>query len=127
MDFAHSARTQELLQRVDAFIKTEIQPREEAHHRKQLARTDPWVISPLIEELKAKARAQGLWNLFLPDTQHGAGLGNAEYAPLAERMGRSLIASECFNCNAPDTGNMEVLLHFGSAQQRARWLQPLLA
>jgi acyl-CoA dehydrogenase len=126
MDFALGARTQELLERVDAFIEQEIEPREEAHLREQLARSDPWVSSPLIEELKGKARAQGLWNLFLPDAEHGAGLRNVEYAPLAERMGRSLIASECFNCNAPDTGNMEVLLHFGSEEQRGEWLTPLL-
>jgi alkylation response protein AidB-like acyl-CoA dehydrogenase len=127
MDFAPSARAQGLLERVDAFIKQEIEPREEAHHRQQLASANPWVVAPLIEELKAKAKAQGLWNLFLPDDQHGAGLANVEYAPLAERMGRSLIASECFNCNAPDTGNIEVLLHFGSPQQREQWLLPLLA
>jgi acyl-CoA dehydrogenase len=132
MDFALSPRTQELLERIDAFIEREIQPREEAHHRERLALQDPWVAAPLIEELKAKARAEGLWNLFLPagsrvgDTEHGAGLSNVEYASLAERMGRSLIASECFNCNAPDTGNMEVLLHFGSDAQCEQWLKPLL-
>jgi acyl-CoA dehydrogenase len=127
MDFTPSPRAQELLERVDAFIKQEIEPREEAHHREQLAAPNPWVLAPLVEELKAKARAAGLWNLFLPDPQHGAGLANVEYAPLAERMGRSLIASECFNCNAPDTGNMEVLLHFGSPEQQEQWLEPLLA
>jgi acyl-CoA dehydrogenase len=127
MDFALSPRAQELLGRVDAFIEREIAPREEAHHRAQLALADPWVVAPLIEELKGKARAQGLWNLFLPDPDIGGGLRNVEYAPLAERMGRSLIASECFNCNAPDTGNMEVLLHFGSHEQREQWLTPLLA
>ncbi len=127
MDFSLSSRAQELLERVAVFIEREIEPREEAHHREQLARPDPWVVAPLIEELKTKARAEGLWNLFLPDAALGAGLDNVEYAPLAERMGRSLIASECFNCNAPDTGNMEVLLHFGSPEQRERWLAPLLA
>ncbi|HEY7960340.1 MAG TPA: acyl-CoA dehydrogenase family protein [Solirubrobacteraceae bacterium] len=126
MDFAHSPRARELLERVNAFVAREIEPREEAHHREQLARADPWVLAPLVEELKGRARGEGLWNLFLPDEEHGAGLTNVEYAPLAERMGRSLIASEVFNCNAPDSGNMEVLLQFGSAEQRERWLEPLL-
>jgi acyl-CoA dehydrogenase len=137
MDFEHSSRTHELLARLDAFIEREVAPREEAYHRErsktgQLARADPWIVYPAIEELKAKARAEGLWNLFLPGspevggTPRGAGLTNVEYAPLAERMGRSLIASEVCNCNAPDTGNMEVLLHFGSPEQQERWLEPLL-
>jgi len=132
VDFEHSAHAQELLERLTAFQEREIDPREEAYHRELLARTDPWVVLPVIEELKEKARQEGLWNLFIPpDTElgrsHGAGLANVEYAPLAERMGRSLIASEVYNCNAPDTGNMEVLLHFGSAEQRERCLEPLLA
>jgi acyl-CoA dehydrogenase len=127
MDFEHSERTSSLLERLDAFIEQEIAPREEPYHRQMLASDDPWVVLPVIEELKAKAREQGLWNLFLPDEQHGAGLGNVEYAPLAERMGRSIIASEVCNCNAPDTGNMEVLWHFGSDEQKQRWLAPLLA
>jgi acyl-CoA dehydrogenase len=133
MDFEHSQRTQELLERLTAFQEREVEPREEAYHRELLARADPWVVLPVIEELKGKARAEGLWNLFLPPGAElagetlGAGLSNVEYAPLAERMGRSLIASEVFNCNAPDTGNMEVLLHFGSPEQRTRWLAPLLA
>ena len=127
MDFNHSPRAQELLGRVDTFIEQEISPREEAYHREILELSDPWVVLPAIDELKEKAKAAGLWNLFLPDPEHGAGLSNAEYAPLAERMGRSMIASEVFNCNAPDTGNMEVLLHFGSDEQKDRWLKPLLA
>jgi acyl-CoA dehydrogenase len=133
MDFEHSPRARELLERLTAFQEHEIEPREEAYHRELLARADPWVVLPVIEELKGRARAEGLWNLFLPPGAElageplGAGLANVEYAPLAERMGRSLIASEVFNCNAPDTGNMEVLLHFGSDEQRARWLAPLLA
>ena len=133
MDFEHSAQARELLERLEAFIEREVVPREEPYHRELLARADPWIVHPAIEELKEKAREQGLWNLFLPGSPEvggeaqGAGLSNVEYAPLAERMGRSLIASEVCNCNAPDTGNMEVLLHFGSPEQQERWLQPLLA
>ncbi len=133
MDFEHSARARGLLERLDAFIDREVVPREEPYHRELLARADPWIVHPAIEELKAKAREEGLWNLFLPGgpevggRPQGAGLSNVEYAPLAERMGRSLIASEVCNCNAPDTGNMEVLLHFGSPEQHERWLEPLLA
>ncbi len=127
MDFEHSQRTKTLLARLDAFIEQEIAPREEPYHRQLLSGDDPWVVLPVIDELKAKAREQGLWNLFLPDEEHGAGLGNVQYAPLAERMGRSIIASEVCNCNAPDTGNMEVLWHFGSDEQKLRWLAPLLA
>jgi acyl-CoA dehydrogenase len=127
MDFAHSPRTLELLERLNAFAEQEIAPREEPYHRELLAREDPWVVLPAIEELKGMARERGLWNLFLPDPERGAGLSNVEYAPLAERMGRSLIAAEACNCNAPDTGNMEVLWHFGSEEQKQQWLAPLLA
>jgi acyl-CoA dehydrogenase len=132
VDFEHSARSQELLDRLTTFQEREIEPREEDYHRELLARPDPWVVLPVVEELKEKAREAGLWNLFLPlETEvggrsYGAGLTNVEYAPLAERMGRSLISSVVFNCNAPDTGNMEVLLHFGTDEQRERWLRPLL-
>jgi acyl-CoA dehydrogenase len=133
MDFAHSPRTQELLARLTAFQEREIAPREEPYHRAMLASADPWTsVPPVIEELKAMAREEGLWNLFLPPGAElagervGAGLTNVEYAPLAEHMGRSLIAAEVCHCNAPDTGNMEVLLHFGSDAQRERWLAPLL-
>jgi len=127
VDFAHSARATEYLDRVGEFIATEIDPVEPDYHRELASLDDPWVVLPVIEELKAKARAKGLWNLFLPDTEHGAGLKNVEYAPLAELMGRSAIAPEVFNCNAPDTGNMEVLHMFGSQEQKDRWLTPLLA
>jgi acyl-CoA dehydrogenase len=127
MDFEQSGRARELLERVGSFIEREVAPREEAIQRELLALEDPWVVLPAIEELKGKAKAEGLWNLFLPDEEHGAGLSNVEYAPLAERMGRSLIASDVFNCNAPDTGNMEVLLNFGDEEQQERWLKPLLA
>ena len=126
MDFDHSARARDLLERVDSFIEREVTPREEAYHRELMALEDPWVVLPAIEELKQKAKGEGLWNLFLPDEEHGAGLSNVEYAPLAERMGRSLIASDVFNCNAPDTGNMEVLLKYGTDEQREQWLEPLL-
>ena len=126
MDFAHSERTRELLDRLIAFQEREVAPREEPYHRELLSRESPWTVLPVIEELKAKAKQEGLWNLFLPDSEHGAGLSNVEYAPLAERMGRSLITAEVCNCNAPDTGNMEVLWHFGSAEQKERFLKPLL-
>ncbi|HXC23073.1 MAG TPA: acyl-CoA dehydrogenase family protein [Solirubrobacteraceae bacterium] len=126
MDFEHSQRTQQLLERLVAFQQREVSPREEPYMRELLSREDPWVVLPAIEELKAIAKQEGLWNLFLPDEQRGAGLSNVEYAPLAERMGRSLITAEACNCNAPDTGNMEVLWHFGSAEQKQRWLEPLL-
>jgi alkylation response protein AidB-like acyl-CoA dehydrogenase len=127
VDFEHSPRAQEYLERVRAFIEEEIKPREQEHVRAILEAEDRWQELPLMGELKEKARAAGLWNLFLPDEEHGAGLANVEYAPLAELMGRSFIAPEAFNCNAPDTGNMEVLLQFGTGEQRSRWLDPLLA
>jgi acyl-CoA dehydrogenase len=126
MDFAHSAKAQDYIQRVGDFIRTEIEPIEPEYHRTLHAQANPYVVLPVIEELKAKARGQGLWNLFLPDQDHGAGLSNVEYAPLAELMGRSFIAPEIFNCSAPDTGNMEVLHLYGSQAQRQQWLQPLL-
>jgi acyl-CoA dehydrogenase len=126
MDFEHSPRTQELLERLIDFGEQEVAPREEPYHRELLARSNPWVVLPAVEELKTIAKREGLWNLFLPDAERGAGLSNVEYAPLAERMGRSLITAEVCNCNAPDTGNMEVLWHFGSDEQKRQWLEPLL-
>jgi acyl-CoA dehydrogenase len=126
MDFEHSPRTQELLERLIGFGEREVAPREEPYHCELLAQSNPWVVLPAVEELKAIAKREGLWNLFLPDAERGAGLSNLEYAPLAERMGRSLIMAEVCNCNAPDTGNMEVLWHFGSAEQKRQWLEPLL-
>jgi acyl-CoA dehydrogenase len=126
MDFEHSPRTQELLEHLIGFQKQEVAPREEPYHRELLAQSNPWVVLPAVEELKAIAKREGLWNLFLPDAERGAGLSNVEYAPLAERMGRSLITAEACNCNAPDTGNMEVLWHFGSDEQKREWLEPLL-
>jgi acyl-CoA dehydrogenase len=126
VDFAHSPRATDLLARVDAFISEHIDPVEHDLVRDLQRQEQPWVLPAELAAWKAAAREQGLWNLFLPDEVHGAGLTNVEYAPLAERMGRSLLAPEVFNCNAPDTGNMEVLLHVGSAEQQERWLRPLL-
>ena len=127
MDFEYSPRARDYLERVSTFVAEEITPREGDHLRAVLEAEDPWQELPLMGELTEKARAAGLWNLFLPDEEHGAGLSNVDYAPLAEVMGRSMLAPEAFNCNAPDTGNMEVLHQFGNEEQRARWLEPLLA
>ncbi len=127
MDFSPSAKGRDYLDRVTAFIRDEIAPVEEDYLRELRSRENRWVVLPIIEELKAKARAQGLWNLFLPDDEYGAGLSNADYALIAEQTGRSFIAPEIFNCNAPDTGNMEVLVKYGSEAQKAEWLAPLLA
>jgi len=127
MDFSLSAQAQDYYQRVKRFMDEHITPVEEAYHRELQSLDNKWVVLPLIEQLKAKAKAEGLWNLFLPDPQLGAGLSVTDYASVAELTGRSAIAPEIFNCNAPDTGNMEVLYHYGSAEQKAQWLAPLLA
>jgi acyl-CoA dehydrogenase len=126
VDFSHSATAADYLGRVSDFVRTEIEPVEPEYHRALHGGDNPWRVLPVIEELKEKARARGLWNLFLPDTERGAGLSNVEYAPLAEQMGRSPIAPEIFNCNAPDTGNAEVLVQYGTAAQQEQWLEPLL-
>ncbi|MCW2781268.1 MAG: acyl-CoA dehydrogenase [Marmoricola sp.] len=140
MDFSPSPRAAELTARVADFVKTQIEPIEEQYHRDVdalRAEGRQWEELPVLEELRAKARALGLWNLFLPagheldyakqfGTDGGAGLSNVDYAPLAEQMGRSFIAPYVFNCNAPDTGNMEVLLKYGDEAQRSEWLEPLL-
>jgi acyl-CoA dehydrogenase len=125
MDFAFSGKVKDLQQRLQAFMDEYIYPNEQRYHD-EIERSR-WSPPRVIEELKPKARAAGLWNLFLPDEVHGAGLTNLEYAPLAEIMGRSFIAPEVFNCSAPDTGNMEVLARYGTAEQKERWLKPLLA
>lgn len=127
MDFQHSAKAQDYIQRVKDFMATEIEPIEDDYLRELHSLENKWVVLPIIEELKAKAKAAGLWNLFFPNDEHGAGLSNLEYAPLAELMGRSQIASEIFNCNAPDTGNMEVLEKYGTPEQQEQWLKPLMA
>jgi len=127
MDFEHSAKAQDYIKRVKAFIKNEIEPVEEDYLRELHSLDNKWVVLPIIEELKAKAKAAGLWNMFLPDEHYGAGLSTQEYAAVAELTGRSFIAPEIFNCNAPDTGNMEVLEKYGSKEQQEQWLKPLLA
>ncbi|HRQ64462.1 MAG TPA: acyl-CoA dehydrogenase family protein [Xanthomonadaceae bacterium] len=125
--FPHSPRALDLKQRLRAFMDEVVVPGEADYYAHTAVPEQRWTIPPVMEAMKAKARAAGLWNLFLPDPEHGAGLSNLEYAPLAEIMGRSLIAPEVFNCAAPDTGNMEVLHRYGSPTQQARWLAPLLA
>jgi acyl-CoA dehydrogenase len=129
MDFSPSPRAQGYIQRLSAFMQEYVLPAEPEYcaQLQNLPDWRHWKQPAVMETLKAKARAVGLWNLFLPDEEYGAGLTNVEYAPLAEITGRSSIASEVFNCNAPDTGNMEVLVKFGSAAQKQRWLMPLLA
>ena len=132
MDFAPSPKTQDYLTRVQAFMAEHIVPIEDDYHRENLAANfgpdwQSWQVLPIIEELKAKARAAGLWNMFLPDITRGAGLSTLEYAPIAEETGRSFLAPTVFNCNAPDTGNMEVLHYFGTEAQKQQWLTPLLA
>jgi alkylation response protein AidB-like acyl-CoA dehydrogenase len=132
MDFRHSPRCQDYVNRVRKFVNDVIRPMELEHFEKMLARGNggdwtKWTVSPEVEALKERAKSEGLWNLFLHDPKHGAGLSVVEYAPLAEEMGRSFIASEVFNCNAPDTGNMEVLHAFGTPEQKERFLEPLLA
>ncbi|HUA10024.1 MAG TPA: acyl-CoA dehydrogenase family protein [Candidatus Acidoferrales bacterium] len=115
-----------LYERLDAFMRDHVYPNEARYFSELGAGETRWTQPGIMEELKSRAQAQGLWNLFLPDSEHGAGLDNREYAPLCELMGTSPIAPEAFNCNAPDTGNMEVLARYGTPQQRERWLAPLL-
>lgn len=126
MDFGYSERTRGYQDRLTAFMEEHVYPAEPRFWA-EVAEGDRWQPTRVMEELKAKARAAGLWNLFLPESELGAGLTNTEYAPLCEIMGRSPIAPEVFNCSAPDTGNMEVLVRYGTPEQKARWLTPLLA
>ncbi len=126
MDFNYSAKVSDLQQKLTAFMKEHVYPNE-ALVNEQIAKGNRWTPIPLIEELKPKARAEGLWNLFLPESTLGAGLKNIEYAPLCEIMGRVYWAPEVFNCSAPDTGNMEVLERYGTAEHKKQWLEPLLA
>jgi acyl-CoA dehydrogenase len=126
MDFEPSKRCREFTERLVAFVNEEVYPAEAVYERQLRESGGPHAQPPVMEELKARAREAGLWNMFLPDPEHGAGLSNSDYAPLAEIMGRSRIASEACNCSAPDTGNMEVLHQFGTPEQNERWLLPLL-
>ncbi len=126
MDFGYSPKVKELRERVDAFMQEHVFPAEATFHQ-QVAEGDRWQPTAIVEELKVKARAAGLWNLFLPESDLGAGLTNLEYAPLAELMGRSGLASEAFNCSAPDTGNMETIVRYGNDEHKEKWLKPLLA
>ncbi len=124
MNFDYSPRVEEYRRRLTGFMDAHVYPNERLYHEqvKQVG----WGAVPLVEELKAKAKADGLWNLFLPESGHGPGLSNLEYAPLCEIMGRVFWAPEVFNCSAPDTGNMEVLVRYGSEEHKERWLKPLL-
>lgn len=132
MDFNHSDTSLAFQEKLRSFMDTHVYPVEqsiydEIHEQNPTGNWREWQVHPKIEELKRKAREAGLWNLFLPDAELGQGLSCLEYAPLAEEMGRVLFSPEIFNCNAPDTGNMEVLYHFGNEQQKQQWLKPLLA
>ena len=127
MDFELSDKVKRLQARLQEFMEGEVYPAEAVFERQMAEARDRWQIPPIMEELKKKAEAAGLWNLFLPESEHGAGLTNLEYAPLCEIMGRSAIAPEAFNCSAPDTGNMETLVRYATREQQERWLKPLLA
>jgi acyl-CoA dehydrogenase len=124
--FEPTPRAADLARRVTAFMDANVYPNED-RYLAEVATGERWKVLPLIEELKQKARAEGLWNLFLPESERGAGLTNLEYAPLCEIMGRVVWAPEIFNCSAPDTGNMEVLERYGTEEQKKQWLVPLLA
>lgn len=130
MDFDYSPKQREWMKRVGDFMDAHIYPAEATYNAQMdeaRKKGNPWIVVPVVEELKEKAKKQGLWNFFLNESAHGAGLSNLEYAPLAELMGRVGFASEVFNCSAPDTGNMEVLERYGSPYQQDKWLKPLLA
>lgn len=127
MDFSYSPKVQQLIRKLNVFMEENVYPNEASYEQQLNEQENRWsAIPPIMEELKRKAKAAGLWNLFLPESEYGAGLTNVEYAPLCEIMGRSMIAPEIFNCNAPDTGNMEVLARYGTEQQKNDWLKPLL-
>src|ERR1700704_1668626 len=130
MDFSHSEKVRILQEKVQRFVDAHVYPAERRFDE-ELERNrragNPWQATEVVEELKRKAQAENLWNLFLPHSEYGAGLSNLEYAALCEIIGRSAMAPEAFNCSAPDTGNMEVLARYGTPEQQKRWLEPLLA
>lgn len=128
MDFSYSEKVIELQKKLTAFMEEHVYSNEKVYKEQLNQQESRWTaIPPIMGEMKQKAKAEGLWNLFLPDSEYGAGLTNQEYAPLCEIMGRSMIGPEVFNCSAPDTGNMEVLARYGSEEQKKKWLEPLLA
>jgi alkylation response protein AidB-like acyl-CoA dehydrogenase len=129
MDFEHSERARNVMAQAERFVRERVVPNEQTYLDQLGGSNDwrEWKIPPVLEELKAEAKELGLWNLFLPDDEYGAGLDNRDYAPVAEITGRSFLAPEVFNCSAPDTGNAEVLVKYGSDEQKKRWLEPLLA
>ena len=127
MDFEFNARTKDLLTKLQRFMDEHVRPAEAVFAEQLESGPSRWAIPPVMEELKARARREGLWNLFLPESEYGPGLTNLEYAPLCELMGTSPVAPEVFNCSFPDTGNMEVLVRYGTDAQRRQWLAPLLA
>ena len=126
MNFEYSAKTKRYMEQLTGFMNQHVYPNEQTYYDQLNSQPNRWQVPAVMEELKAKARERGLWNLFLPDSEYGAGLTNVEYAPLCEIMGRSPIAPEVFNCSAPDTGNMEVLVRYGTPEQKRQWLRPLL-
>lgn len=126
MDFGFSDKAKGYIERLTAFMDKHVLPSEGEYYRTLTTGAQPWNVPPVMQDLKDRAKAEGLWNLFMPEPEYGPGLSNAEYAPLAEITGRVPFAPEIFNCNAPDTGNMEVLAKYGSPMQKERWLKPLL-
>jgi acyl-CoA dehydrogenase len=126
MEFEYSKKTKMYMEQLHDFMNKHILPNEQVFRDQLDSGPTRWQVPPIMEDLKAKARERGLWNLFLPESERGAGLTNLEYAPLCEVMGRSPIAPEVFNCSAPDTGNMEVLERYGTAEHKKLWMEPLL-
>ncbi|WP_019123343.1 acyl-CoA dehydrogenase family protein [Brevibacillus massiliensis] len=126
MNFDHSDKSKALQERLTQFMEEVVYPNEKTYEQQLNEAPSRWQSPPVMEEMKAKAKAAGLWNLFLPESEWGAGLTNLEYAPLCEIMGRSMIGPEAFNCSAPDTGNMETLVRYGTKEQQEQWLVPLL-